>query len=280
MKWILFLLTTLLFLDISAQSKFSKLTDPIVEEGKLLYRCEMASWYGTDLFLEAYPDRSNIGGYFSYVDDDLAKCVFFSREDNRKVIGTIVFDASYDLASAEVNLEERTFSTKENDLYEMRLNALEVIRTDTLFKVYEKIRLNLIPLISQGEKKVYVLSGPQENGVVVFGNDYLITMRKNNKVKRYKKLHNNIIPIGYGDPDVNVVLTVHSHNKETGPFITATDICTLMLYAKFAGWETHNVVSSDYVNFWNCETNTLMVLTKEAVEKINQHQKSMKDEHE
>ncbi len=267
MKWILFLLTTLLFVDLSAQSKLSRLTDPIVEEGKLLYRCEMASWYGTDLFLEVYPDRSNIGGYFSYVDDDLAKCVFFSKEDNQKVIGTIVFDASYDLASAEVNLEERNFSTKENDLYEMRLNALEVIRTDTLFKVYEKIRLNLIPLISQGEKKVYVLSGPQENGVVVFGNDYLITMRKNNKVKRYKKLHNNIIPIGYGDPDVNVVQTVHSHNKETGPFITATDICTLMLYAKFAGWETHNVVSSDYVNFWNCETNTLMVLTKEAVEK-------------
>lgn len=278
MKWILFLLTTLLFVDLSAQSKLSRLTDPIVEEGKLLYRCEMASWYGTDLFLEAYPDRSNIGGYFSYVDDGLAKCVFFSKD--QKVIGTIVFDASYDLASAEVNLEERTFSTKENDLYEMRLNALEVIRTDTLFKVYEKIRLNLIPLISQGEKKVYVLSGPQENGVVVFGNDYLITMRKNNKVKRYNKIHNNIIPIGYGDPDVDVALTVHSHNKETGPFITATDICTLMLYAKFAGWKTHNVVSSDYVNFWNCETNTLMVLTKEAVEKIGQHQESMKDGNE
>lgn len=38
---------------------------PIVAEGKLLYRTEMASWYGTDLFWENYKNRENIGGYFS-----------------------------------------------------------------------------------------------------------------------------------------------------------------------------------------------------------------------
>ncbi|MDP1817975.1 MAG: hypothetical protein Q8K92_26215, partial [Leadbetterella sp.] len=51
---------------------------PIVEEGKRLYRSEMASWYGTDLFLEKHKDQSSIGGYFSYTDNDISKCVFYS----------------------------------------------------------------------------------------------------------------------------------------------------------------------------------------------------------
>ena len=33
-----------------------KKAQPIVEEGKLLYRSEMASWYGTDLFLANYKE--------------------------------------------------------------------------------------------------------------------------------------------------------------------------------------------------------------------------------
>ncbi len=51
---------------------------PIVEEGKRLYRSEMASWYGTDLFLEKYDTHENIGGYFSYTENDISKCIFFS----------------------------------------------------------------------------------------------------------------------------------------------------------------------------------------------------------
>src|SRR5689334_9378884 len=40
----------------------------IVDEGKQLYRSEMASWYGTDVFLEQFKERDKIGGYFSYTD--------------------------------------------------------------------------------------------------------------------------------------------------------------------------------------------------------------------
>ena len=61
-----------------AQEKLDKKTKPIVAEGKLLYRSEMASWYGTDLFLEKYKSRENIGGYFSYLANDVPTCIFFS----------------------------------------------------------------------------------------------------------------------------------------------------------------------------------------------------------
>ncbi|MBK8496279.1 MAG: hypothetical protein IPL50_15680 [Chitinophagaceae bacterium] len=54
---------------------------PIVDEGKRLYRSEMASWYGTDVFLEVYKDQSNIGGYFSYEDAGNYKCISLKKTE-------------------------------------------------------------------------------------------------------------------------------------------------------------------------------------------------------
>jgi hypothetical protein len=36
---------------------------------------------------------------------------------------------------------------------------------------------------------------------------------------------------------------MHSHLPESGDFSTATDICTLMLYAQITKWKQHIVVS-------------------------------------
>lgn len=253
---------------------------PIVEEGKRMYRSEMASWYGTDLFLENYKDRENIGGYFSYTENDTSKCIFFSKANPNKVIGTILFDSTYNMESAVVDLEERDFKLIEKDLYEIRKKALDLIQNDTLFKVYNNTNLNLIPLIHNGKKKVYILTGPTKNGVVIFGNDYLIEFNKRNKIVSKKQLHKNIILIEYGNDkeETEVVGTMHSHLPETGDFMTSTDICTLMLYEKFTAWKTHNVVSKNYLNIWNCETNSLIVIPMGSFEKIIQDQEKRKKE--
>lgn len=200
---------------------------------------------------------------------------FFSKSDNPKVIGTITFDSTYNVKAAKADLSEREFTTYENDIYVIRKIALSEANADTLFKTYKNTNLNFIPLISGDEKKVYVLTGPQQNGVVIFGNDYLLTFDKNNKLKLKKQLHKNIIPIYYGGKEEEgkqIEGAMHSHLPETGDFITATDICTLMLYEKFAKWKTHNVVSKKYLNIWNCETDQLTVITMDAVDKINKDQ--------
>jgi len=247
---------------------------PIVAEGKRLYNSEMASWNGTDLFLENYKDRANIGGYFSYSDNGIAKCIFFSKTDKPKVIGTISFDSSYNITTAIADLTERDLSTFENDLYAIRKIALTTVGADTIFKTYKNTNLNLIPLINGDEKKVYVLTGPQQNGVVIFGNDYLLTFDKDNNLINSKQLHRNIIPVNYGGKEERkeVEGTLHSHAPETGDFITATDICTLMLYEKFTGWKQHNVVSKNYLNIWNCLTNQLTVIPMSTLDKINKEQ--------
>ena len=64
--------------------------------------------------------------------------------------------------------------------------------------------------------------------------------------------------------------------RYSGEFITATAIRTLMLYEKFAGWKQHTVISKNYFSFWNCITNDLIVITKEAMDKIDKDQEKRK----
>lgn len=268
----LFLLTgsTILFGQVGSD----KITDSIVQEGRTLYKSEMASWYGTDIFLEKFKtQRENIGGYFSYSQNDLNNCIFFSKGDQPKVLGTISFDSTYNVANAKVDGKERDFSEIEHDIYTIRKLALNEIKSDTLFKTYKNTNLNIIPLIDKGQKRVYVLTGPKVNGVVVFGNDYLLSFDKHNKLVNKERLHVNIIPINYGQKEGNESgIAMHSHSPETGDFISATDICTLMLYEKSAKWKQHYVISGNYVSIWDCERDELITLTKQAWENINKDQ--------
>lgn len=271
MKKALTSILTFLSLSVFGQKNPTKEAQSILAEGKLLYKSEMASWYGTDLFIENYKDRESIGGYFSYSENDITKCIFFSKSETPKVIGTISFDRTYNIETAKIDLSERGFSKIENDLYQIRKITETELNSDTLFKFYKNTSLNVIPLINGQKKKAYVLTGAEQTGVVFFGNDYLLTFDKNNNLLTKKQLHQNIIPTYYGkeEDEKKVVGAIHNHSPETGDFITATDICTLMLYEKFAKWKTYVVVSQKYLNTWNCDTDELTVITMDAVQKIN-----------
>lgn len=258
-----------------AQKDLHKLTAPIVEEGKHLYRLEMASWNGTDLFLANYENKAQVGGYFSYIEGDISKCLFFSKQKEAKVLGIISFDSTYNTNKAELDFKERAFTNEEKEIYTIRQNALKRINSDTIFKTYQNTSLNIIPVISKKEKKVYVLTGPQTHGYVIFGNDYILTFDQNNQVSSVKPLHQNLIPIKYGQEtdSLQVKTSYHSHSEATGDFITATDICTLMLYSKYTTWLKHNVVSKKYLNMWDCKKNTLFVISNEVLDKIQEDQK-------
>lgn len=262
-----------------AEKNLVEQTQPIVAEGKMLYRSEMASWYGTDLFLANHPDRSTIGGYFSYPEGEKAKCIFFSKGESPKVIGTISFDSTYNPQAAELSLDERQFTENERDLYEIRKSGLKEINSDMMFMLYENTNFNLIPIINGTEKKVYVLTGSQKNGVVIFGNDYLLTFNKNNKLTGKKKLHQNILPTDFSeqkDGDNLIVGGIHNHADESGYFMTATDICTIMLYQRLTNWTTYTVVSRKYINIWNCSDNSLLVVRNDEAEQMLKHQEEIK----
>jgi hypothetical protein len=260
-----------------SQIELDKKSDTLLAEGRRLYKSEMASWYGTDIFLGQYKDKDRIGGYFSYSGNDGNKCIFFSRGDTPRVIGTIAFDDTYNVQTAKADLTERELTDPEHELCMLRIAASKMVSSDTLFKYYEHTNLNLIPLITGNERKVYILTGPQQTDIVIFGNDYLLTFDKENKIITKQQLHRNIISINYGGKAAkgeDVVGTMHTHQPETGDFITPTDICTLMLYEKFAKWKQHVVVSANYVSIWDCEKDQLVIISKEAMDKINKSQEN------
>lgn len=259
-----------LIIGFSAQN-LEKKAQEITEEGITLYRSEMASWYGTDVFLANYKNRENIGGYFSYIDEGVPKCIFFSK--NNQVIGTIAFPTNYKPENADIDLKERNFTNTENEYATIRKSALERIKTDTIFKFYNKTDFNLIPIIKNNSKKVYVLTGPKENNVVFFGNDYLIDFNKKNEIKKVQRLHKSLISQKIVDNEVGKTVSgVHSHILEDWPYMTPTDICTLMLYQNLTNWESYNVISKKYMSIWNGKTNNLFILLTDVVKKINDDQ--------
>lgn len=270
---ILLLISSICF---SQSRKIEKLRNQTVKEGKMLYRSEMASWYGTDAFLEKLSERKgDIGGYFSYPEGEKTKCVFFSKGDSPKIIGTISFDSIFSVEEAIIDGSIRDFSGLEKEYYQIRSLTLREINENKegLYSFYKDTNLNLVPMIVENEKKVYIMTGTAKSGVVLFGNDYLLTFDKNNKILTQKKLHKSLLTTEYKGSDS----AMHSHLPEFEELITATDICTLMVYQKFTNWETYYVMSKDYVSIWNCKKAELIVMTKKAWETMNDNVKKLED---
>lgn len=267
-----FATTLILFFILNAAQDLQKIAKEITDGGTALYRSEMASWYGTDVFMENYKQPENISGYFSYLDDGVPKCIFFSKEN--KVIGTISFPTNYNPKDSKLDLTERDFTLLESDYFDLRLKARKRTKNDTIFKYYKDSNYNFVPLITKNEKKVYILAGTDLNNLVLFGNDYLIHFSKNNEITKVERLHKSLIEQTIVDVKVGKTVSgIHSHVLEDWPFITPTDICTLMLYQKFTNWENYTVVSKKYTSFWNCKSNSLVILKTDAVRKINEDHK-------
>ena len=261
MKQLLTVLAVLLTFPVTAQNP-EKLSKEVNEEGIALYQSEMASWNGTDIFIEHYKNRDNIGGYFSYVDEGMPKCIFFSK--SQKVIGTISFPASYDPKDAQIDLGERDFTLHENEYFTIRQNALKRMQNDTIFKLYKDTNLNIVPLIRNKVKKVYVLTATSAGNTVIFGNDYLIAFDNKNQVKNVEKLHNSMIVQKINDEKTGHTITaMHSHVIENWQTITPTDICTLMLYQKFTGWESYTTISKKFISIWNSDNNLVIMKTED-----------------
>lgn len=271
MKNKLFHIFALIFFSCLAQAQdLVKLAKEIEEEGKYLYRLELAAWYGSDIFKENYDGERAIGGYFTYIDSKTPKCLFFSKDEQPKVIGLVSFGDIKLIETATIDFKVRDFKRDEKDLFSIRQKALEEIKQDSLFKSFTNANLNLIPTIDKDDRKVYVLTAPSIEGVVLFGNDYLLRFDADNKVIDRKEIHRDLIPVEF--EEARDSMTFHTHKLGTDHFISPTDVCTLMLYAKFAGWKRHYVASEKYVSIWNCETESLRIVTKEQFDNMKEEE--------
>jgi hypothetical protein len=249
---------------------YSQETQKILEEGKLLYRLEKASWYGTDDMLVRFTDlRENIGGYLSYESENHKVVnIFFSKTNPYEILFRYYFDSLPQVKPYQIDTTNHIASQYEYDLITIRQEALNQIKVnkDDFFTFYKKTSFNLIPLIKNGKKRVFIITGPSNSGVVIIGNDYLLTYNKKNKFKKRIKIHQTMLKLPYKSEDTTnqLKLTVHSH--VLSDCISSTDICTFLLYKEFVEWKQHYVISKKYVSIFDFETENLVILPKKAWE--------------
>jgi hypothetical protein len=268
----------LLFTNLIGFSQNSK-TTKILEEGKLLYRLEKASWYGTDDFLERFSNKKDsIGGYLSYqTENNKVNCIFFSRYNNDKILVRYQFDSIPKQEPIKIDTINKNVTEIERDLIEIRQDARDRVykNTEGFFTFYENTSLNFIPVITKKEKQVFILTASQISGIVLLGNDYILKYSKKNKFKSKIKLHNTIIQFPYKaeNSDNTMVSTIHSH--VVTDYITSTDICTLLLYKDYVEWKKHYVIGKKHVTIFDLEKEILAVMTRKAWNKIYKNENNI-----
>ncbi|GAB5464765.1 MAG: hypothetical protein Kapaf2KO_02010 [Candidatus Kapaibacteriales bacterium] len=261
MKIIIALLT--LTLNITSLNANSEL-DKILAEGKLLRNLEKASWISTDHFLENYQHLAeNVSGYTSYIDSiGNINTMFFNKDEPRTVLVNYNFGEKPSPDFIIADTIPKKASKYQKDLIEIRENAHQDIYTseDEFYKVYQDTGFNLIPVILNNEKSVFILTGSKVSGSVIIGNDYKLEFDVNNKLLNRKKLHSSLLDFPYQSEKGNIE-TWHSHSITE--FITSTDVCTLLLYKEYLSWDKHYVIGNKFVTILNLSTEELYSLPKE-----------------
>jgi hypothetical protein len=255
------------------RAEIDRLADSILAEGKALYRSEWASWHGTDIFLEKHKEKEGrSGGYLSYETADNLVNVFYSKGDKPVTLAVITFGRDFNEQNYQLDTAARPLNQIEQELFALRKAAFKALNTDTIFKRYDNTSFNVIPFIKNGAKRIYILTSPEALNVVALGNDYLLHVNSKNEVSSIKRIHNALISTNTKD---NKDLTVfHSHLIGKDEMISATDICTLMLYEKENDLKQAYVMSKKYVSIWDCKKDVLIVLTKQAWDRIYSDQKT------
>lgn len=160
------------------------------------------------------------------------------------------------------------------DLIAIRQETVQQVyeNKEGFFTFYENTSLNFIPLIRNGKKQVFILTGSQISDVVNIGNDYLLIYNKKHKLTKKEKLHNTLLQFkGKSDDPENPITSTH-HSHTLSDIINSTDICTLLLYKDFVEWKQHYVISKKYVSIFDLEKEDLVVLTRKAWDKIAKFQ--------
>jgi hypothetical protein len=248
---------TLLLLNINVwgqvktQSELDVIADKISEEALKLYRSEFTSWNGTDLFLAAYKESmDSLGGYFSYSTDSNYHCIFYSTSESPEVIGDVIFSNGYILSYTSTNLLKRPFTETERAYHLLKTRTSKLVKEDSLFRYYEGTNFNFIPLIEPGNVRVYAVTSSNKGGVAYLGNDYLIRFNDSLHVIAREKLHESLIKIERSSEPAGGG-TIHTHLDEYSPFMTPTELCTIMLYKEIINMRSLVVVSRYYTVIWS-----------------------------
>lgn len=218
-------------------------TDSILREGNLLYRLEKAAWISTDQAMEVPSVRNSFGGFLTYLRQDTVVAIIYDRMDFTKVIFELLFTDPANEPVAK-SLSKRTVTEYEKELILARDNIINgIIDNEYDVREPEGFSLNFVILPFEQGYKLYILTGTSQHNIIPFGNDYIFFANAEGEITRWRKFHSRLIPqstVGPGGEPITTMM--HSHLRSE-PYISATDICTFMLYGGYYGLNEFGVYS-------------------------------------
>lgn len=239
----------------------------ILDEGKFLFRLEKASWHATDVLMKGNAAMlEHLAGYLSYADQEFTKTIFWNKDN--KILLTVTFDSIASATNGIANADTRDPNEMEQQLMTIRGKAFDLLvdNNDKFFSFYKNTSPNLIPVIRDGRKVVFILTASKENKLLI-GNDYKVVFGETNQVTEKIKLHNSLIPIQESGNDENNVGSMHTHILKNHPVMTSTDICTFLLYRDIFKLSRHVVVSQEWISIFEADKESFVIVPKSAFEK-------------
>ena len=108
---------------------FGQNANKVLEEGKLLYRLEKASWYGTDIFLEKFANKKDIaGGYLSYMNEkNQIVNIFFEKGNPSQILVRFEFESMPQTNPIKIDTINQIATQQEMDLIAIRQEAVQQV---------------------------------------------------------------------------------------------------------------------------------------------------------
>lgn len=233
---------------LSLGQDLEQLATNILTEGIELYRSERASWISTDSIPDQ--DRPLIGGYFTYPNGVYLHSIYVDTAENNAVYKFTfepIGNMDIELVRTEKNIE---LSIEEKLILEIRKNALATGSYWYQSFGYSRIvNPNVIIHKTKPEFEVYIIPGTFEDGLLPIGGDIYLTYKLDGKFRDMEPIHNNLIPMETStNGDVAYMAHEHKGKRLAKEYITATDICTLLLYRDYLNGEKHLTVHKKFVS--------------------------------
>lgn len=215
--------------------------DSVLTEAQLLYKYEKATWVSTDLAIGNRAVKKDWGGYLAYEEHGEIRVIILGK-GRKNCIAEYSFVSDFNNPKSVTTIT-RELSNREKTLLKVEEKIVKNL-SDKPYKVTipDGFKPNLILLPFDEKYKLYIIMGTSQRDVIPFGNDYLFIADKNGKIENWQKFHSGMI-LGYTTFNGHKVTELTHSHLPTTPLITATDICTFMLYAPLYEIDAFSVYS-------------------------------------
>ena len=208
-----------------SNKELKHINDSICHEARMLYNAEKCAWNATDVCLAECKNVDKGNFILTYqVSEDYYSTILFNTED-----WTCYFQYNWTQGKGSSIFEPRPVTEEEKGAYRLQMRLknqikqLKIVPDDSSFGGMNMQILHL----NKDLIRVYFLQGAKGNYVIPFGNDFCFDFDSSDKMIAERKFHSGLLAAQWekGNPPVYLC---HSHSGMLP--ITATDICTFLLY--------------------------------------------------